>query len=205
MHFFSITGEVSGVNRWSDTRITGSGGGQVMRGTKVDPIRVSSTTVDQQEFFLQDDSGKTHSMRFSGSIVPIADGHEVEVVYAGRQQGSGFPVGIANRTTRQSTALWANFPIVAGKTSALLTVFILLLFAMAGFAAFLIWSAIQDSPAREFGAMLERYPDTIYGVAAAGGLALLASLLTLVAMRSGAAINKRRAQIVSHLRERGIA
>ena len=82
--FYVFTGTIVEKSRWSETHISGGGGGGYTYdghgSSYVNPIQ--STTVTQGEIWLQDDDGNQEDFRFHGAEIPCREGQRMSVIGA---------------------------------------------------------------------------------------------------------------------------
>lgn len=107
LFIFSRTGTVSGATTWSETHVSGGGGGGYMHNGSghVSSTSISSTVRERQRFFLVEPDGD--ETEFNDTGLAVRDGQTVTVVYCGHKADQvGWPTAYYNHPTRaQSTAV----------------------------------------------------------------------------------------------------
>ena len=108
--FMTITGCVLQSNKWSETHISGGGGGGMTYGghgsSHVNDV--SSQVISQGEIWVRDEAGKEHHLRFSGIEVPTRGGHILTAIYARAKRdkkGLYFLASLYNHTTGENYTL----------------------------------------------------------------------------------------------------
>jgi hypothetical protein len=87
--FTCITGEVMAEKKWSETRITSSGGGGYVHpqhGGHISAPEVSSVVTTKTEFWLKTSSGEEKDVKLNDDI-PLRAGQNITVVSAGLRNG----------------------------------------------------------------------------------------------------------------------
>jgi len=82
--FWSITGEVIGQNKYSETHVSSSGGGGYVgkHGGFVNAPQVNSTVVTNHEFWIKKDNGVEESVQLSGADIPLREGQKVTAIFS---------------------------------------------------------------------------------------------------------------------------
>lgn len=159
LYIFSRTGVVQGSKNWSDTRVTGGGGGSQGNGI-IAPVSISSTVTQRQRFFIVEASGRETEISDVG--LSVRDGQAVTAVFCGKKNpvnDTGWVMGLFNHNTDNTRFLdgfintitgapkssqrgWAAFLAVAAVIGAF-TVggWFWLLVPVAGVAVYLWWTA----------------------------------------------------------------
>jgi hypothetical protein len=102
--FMTITGSVLQSNNWSETHVSGGGGGgMTYAGHGSSHVNaISSQVVSQGEIWVRDETGKEHHLRFSGIEVPTRNGHILSAIYGRAKRdkdGMYFSVLFYNHTS----------------------------------------------------------------------------------------------------------
>lgn len=105
-------GVVTQDKKWSETYVSGGGGGaRVLNNTVyVDPVNVRSTVSEQMEFWIQEDDGSEMSVRFSDVNFAVRPGQRVRVAWgaSGRHERGGF-LYAHNYASRESVSMVSNW------------------------------------------------------------------------------------------------
>jgi hypothetical protein len=82
VEFRSVTGEVAGAHKHAETYVSGSGGGgSTFNGHgRTSPVRINSTVVVKQEFFLKPGNGNQIPVQLSAEDIPLTDGQNVTMI-----------------------------------------------------------------------------------------------------------------------------
>lgn len=97
--FFTISGEVIGTERHSETIVTGSGGGGggfVAEGYGLSSnsnISINSKTVTSRDFWIKTDDGKEKHYNF-GTDFPLRTGQKVSIVCSKSDKGAAYSIMI---------------------------------------------------------------------------------------------------------------
>ncbi len=82
--YYILTGTVLETTRWSETHVSGGGGGGYMYNghgsSYVNPV--TSTTVRHSEIWIRDDEGNEEQLRFSTVEVPVRAGQRLSAICA---------------------------------------------------------------------------------------------------------------------------
>ena len=87
-------GVVAGSNKFSETHVWGSGGGG--SGGNTSSVRISSTAVTNQEFFIRNPGGEERVVKLKGLDIPVRDGQHVTMLTAGVQKKGYYNVRLVN-------------------------------------------------------------------------------------------------------------
>lgn len=93
VEFWTITGEVLGSDKYSETHVTSSGGGGHVSGYvgpnggtvsgRVDTPMVSSRSVTNHDFWIKTDNGQEKDIQLRGVDIPLRVGQKITLVSAG--------------------------------------------------------------------------------------------------------------------------
>ena len=83
--FLSITGEVLGQNKYSETHVSSSGGGGYVgeHGGRVHAPTVHSTTITNHEFWIKKEDGGEYAVQLSGCDIPLNKKKKITLISAG--------------------------------------------------------------------------------------------------------------------------
>lgn len=96
---FSYTGEVLSQDKFSETHISGGGGGGT-HGHSTN-VRISSRVITKHDFWLKTDDGKEEPIQLVGHEVPLREGQRVTVVYVkSATKENGIPAMIINHSAK---------------------------------------------------------------------------------------------------------
>lgn len=84
IEFSSISGEVLGTDKYSETHVSSSGGGGYVgrHGGHVSAPTVHSTVVTNHEFWIKTDGGKEIDVQLTGVDIPLRIGQRVSLIVA---------------------------------------------------------------------------------------------------------------------------
>lgn len=105
IHVFTITGEVKGAQRWSDTHVSSSGGGGWVgpHGGRVESAQVRSNVVQRGKFFLCENNGTEHEIH---SLFGVRDGQRVIAAWGGDVHSKrGHLMGLHNLATGERSIM----------------------------------------------------------------------------------------------------
>lgn len=82
VEFRSVTGEITGAHKHAETYVSGSGGGgSTFNGQgHTSPVRISSTVVIKQEFFLKPGEGNQIPVQLSAEDIPLTNGQNITMI-----------------------------------------------------------------------------------------------------------------------------
>lgn len=85
IEFWSVTGEILGQNKYSETHVSSSGGGGYVgrHGGHVSSPSVHSTTVTNHEFWIKKEDGSEKSVQLAGHDIPLREGQKITLISAG--------------------------------------------------------------------------------------------------------------------------
>ncbi|MGY2262363.1 hypothetical protein [Pseudomonas sp. SDO55104_S430] len=131
--FTVLSGEVVGSEKLSETRVTTTGGGRNADGD-ARPVRVSSESIINHEFWIRTPDGIEHDVKLRGVDVPLREGQQVSLFSAQRKDGKApVPVLLQNHSAakrwlvRDAAALNMELGLVDFKWSSLWIAFALLI------------------------------------------------------------------------------
>lgn len=80
--FWSITGEVIGQNKYSETHVSSSGGGGYVgqQGGYVSAPQVKSKVTTQHEFWVRKEDGTEESIKFTDVDIPLREGQKITLI-----------------------------------------------------------------------------------------------------------------------------
>jgi len=99
--FWEVTGEVIGSDKFSETRVSSSGGGGYIspNGGRIQTPTVRSSSVTNHEFWMKTDDGLEKDISIRGSDIPLRTGQRVTIISAGREEAnSGYYSVLVNHT-----------------------------------------------------------------------------------------------------------
>lgn len=105
-YVFAKLGVVHGARTWSETYVSGGGGGGfVQQGSGyVNPVRVQSTVSEKERFFVRHPDGSDATVTLSDAGDSFANGQEVVLIYGSRTDpDQGLLYAIYNRRTQRLT------------------------------------------------------------------------------------------------------
>ena len=91
LKFTEVTGTVLDSSKWSETHVSGGGGGgYISEGTgRMQGIDISSSTSTQHDIWIKEDStGRERPLQLSGVDVPLRQGQRITVVFVASAKGS---------------------------------------------------------------------------------------------------------------------
>ena len=97
VQFWSITGKVASSSKRSDTYVSSSRGPSYGGGAGA--LRINSSTVVQQEFFLLADDGKEVAVQLTGHDIPVRDGNNITMIGGEVSGKGGYWVRMINHDT----------------------------------------------------------------------------------------------------------
>lgn len=103
--FQGLSGTVISEKTWSETRVSSTGGGGYMGpyGGQISAPNVRTQVTAKRELWLKGDDEKEHSIRLTGSLLPVREGHRVSVLWGIKDgQSSGPYVLLTNNTIGSS-------------------------------------------------------------------------------------------------------
>src|SRR5437867_1755183 len=100
VQFWSITGKVASSSKRSDTYVSSSRGPSYGGGAGA--LRINSSTVVQQEFFLLADDGKEVAVQLTGHDIPVRDGNNITMIGGEVSGKGGYWVRMINHDTGRS-------------------------------------------------------------------------------------------------------
>ncbi len=88
--FYTVTGEVLGNDKYSETHVSSSGGGGYVGqyGGHISAPQVSSRTTTNQEIWIKTESGSEKSIQLKGYDIPMRPGHKITVISAGNKDAN---------------------------------------------------------------------------------------------------------------------
>lgn len=102
--FYTVTGEVLGNDKYSETHVSSSGGGGYVGqyGGHISAPQVSSRTTTNQEIWIKTESGSEKSIQLKGYDIPMRPGHKITVISAGNKDAdSHWYTAIVNHSTEK--------------------------------------------------------------------------------------------------------
>ncbi|WP_165313155.1 hypothetical protein [Vibrio ziniensis] len=102
--FWSVTGEILGQNKYSETHVSSSGGGGYVgqHGGHVSAPTVHSTTVTNHEFWIKKEDGSEKSIQLAGHDIPLREGQKITLISAGiKGKDSGYFSVLVNHNANQ--------------------------------------------------------------------------------------------------------
>lgn len=99
----TVTGDVAGSGKRSDSYVSGGGGGG--HGDYRQPVSISTTVVVTQEFFLRRDDGKEAPYKIVDLDIPIRDGQRASMLLAGTNGKGDWPVRLVNHSAERYWAV----------------------------------------------------------------------------------------------------
>lgn len=97
--FWSVTGEVIGQNKYSETHISSSGGGgQVINGSGfVKAPEINTETIENHEFWIRKPNGTEKSIKLVDANIPLRIGQKITLISAGlKDKDTGYHVVLVN-------------------------------------------------------------------------------------------------------------
>lgn len=104
LEFWSVTGEVIGQNKYSETHISSSGGGGYINqhGGHISAPTISSSVVTNQEFWIRRANGVEKSVQLSGRDIPLRQGQVITLISAGlKGKDSGYYSILVNHNAKR--------------------------------------------------------------------------------------------------------
>jgi len=86
LEVWKIIGKVTHTNKFSETHVSGSGGG------RNSPVSISSRAVTKQEFYIKTEEGKDVDVKLSGVDIPIAIEQKLTLLYGRKRSKSKGPL-----------------------------------------------------------------------------------------------------------------
>ncbi len=99
----TVTGDVAGSGKRSDSYVSGGGGGG--HGDYRQPVSISTTVVVTQEFFLRREDGKESPYKIVDLDIPIRDGQRASMLLAGTSGKADWPVRLVNHSAERYWAV----------------------------------------------------------------------------------------------------
>jgi hypothetical protein len=83
--FWSVTGEVIGTNKYSETHVSSSGGGGYVGqyGGHVSAPTIHSSTITNHEFWIKTEDGYEKDIKLRGVDIPLRAGQKITLISAG--------------------------------------------------------------------------------------------------------------------------
>ena len=104
--FTVLSGEVVGSEKLSETRVTSTGGVHVNgKDSEVTPVRVSSVSIINHEFWVKTPDGVEHDVKLRGVDIPLRTGQEVSLISALKKDGSPLHTILQNHTASKRWVL----------------------------------------------------------------------------------------------------
>jgi hypothetical protein len=158
--FTVLSGEVVGSEKLSETRVTTTGGVPVNGNDKeLTPVRVSSVSIINHEFWVKTPDGVEHDVKLRGVDIPLRTGQDISLISALKKDGSPLHAILQNHTAskrwvlRDGNALhtelelapfnWNTVLIVSGLCVAGIATAGLGLLAAAGYLFYAIYQGSQ--------------------------------------------------------------
>lgn len=87
VEFRTVTGEVLGSDKYSETQISSSGGGGYVstHGGHVSAPRIHSSSVTNHEFWIKTEDGLEKDVQLRGVDIPLRPGQKITLISAGRK------------------------------------------------------------------------------------------------------------------------
>lgn len=109
------TGNVMGDKIWSETHVSGSGGGVMIKGFGVGSSSTRSHVVNKREFWVRFDSGTEKSFTFNANVAKVREGQTLTFVMlesAKRESALAF----YNHGTKETVKIAGAGAVIPGKT-----------------------------------------------------------------------------------------
>lgn len=104
--FTVLRGEVVGSEKLSETRVTSTGGVHVNgKDSEVTPVRISSVSIINHEFWVKTPDGVEHDVKLRGVDIPLRTGQEVSLISALKKDGSPLHTILQNHTAAKRWVL----------------------------------------------------------------------------------------------------
>jgi hypothetical protein len=104
--FTVLSGEVVGSEKLSETRVTSTGGVHVNgKDSEVTPVRISSVSIINHEFWVKTPDGVEHDVKLRGVDIPLRTGQEVSLISALKKDGSPLHTLLQNHTASKRWVL----------------------------------------------------------------------------------------------------
>lgn len=84
VEFSKVTGEVLSQNKYSETRVSSSGGGGYIgkQGGHVQAPKIQTTIIKKQEFWIKKADGTEESVKLTGYDIPLREGQFITLISA---------------------------------------------------------------------------------------------------------------------------
>ncbi|MGL6243572.1 hypothetical protein [Pseudomonas sp.] len=97
--FTVLSGEVVGSEKLSETRVTTTGGVPVNgKDGDLTPVRVSSVSIINHEFWVKTPDGVEHDVKLRGVDIPLRTGQQISLISALKKDGSPLHTILLNHT-----------------------------------------------------------------------------------------------------------
>ncbi|MBK5301649.1 MULTISPECIES: hypothetical protein [Gammaproteobacteria] len=104
--FTVLSGEVVGSEKVSETRVTSTGGVHVNGNDRdVTPVRISSVSIINHEFWVKTPDGVEHDVKLRGVDIPLRTGQEISLISALNKDGSPLHTILQNHTASKRWVL----------------------------------------------------------------------------------------------------
>lgn len=105
--FWSVTGEVLGSNKYSETRISSSGGGGYVSGSGdhvsgyISAPTIHSRSITNHEFWIRTEDGFEEGIKFRNTDIPLRPGQKITLISAGRDKSWGWYTILVNHSANR--------------------------------------------------------------------------------------------------------
>lgn len=96
--FTVLSGEVVGSEKLSETRVTTTGGPASGNGDEEKPLRVSSVSIINHEFWIRTADGIEHDVKLRGVDIPLRTGQRISLLSALKKDGTPLHVLLHNHS-----------------------------------------------------------------------------------------------------------
>ncbi|MFU2328929.1 hypothetical protein [Pseudomonas sp. NFX98] len=96
--FTVLSGEVVGSEKLSETRVTTTGGPVSGNSGEEKPLRVSSVSIINHEFWIKTADGIEHDVKLRGVDIPLRTGQQISLISALKKDGNPLHVLLHNHT-----------------------------------------------------------------------------------------------------------
>lgn len=104
--FTVLSGEVVGSEKLSETRVTSTGGVHLNgNDSQVTPVRISSVSIINHEFWVKTPDGVEHDVKLRGVDIPLRMGQEISLISALKKDGSPLHTILQNHTASKRWVL----------------------------------------------------------------------------------------------------
>jgi hypothetical protein len=104
--FTVLSGEVVSSEKLSETRVTSTGGVRVNgNDDDVTPVRISSVSIINHEFWVKTPDGIEHDVKLRGVDIPLRTGQQVSLISALKKDGSPLHTILQNHTASKRWVL----------------------------------------------------------------------------------------------------